>query len=375
MPVRISDLEDEVLVKAAARLSRGRRRKRIKKSKHEALKRAVKRTALDTSVRLKRFAEREAKLDTLHPPVHASRATKIEVEESVMQTLPATSGVNGGSFGLERKLGGLNNLLSVEYLEAGREAARAVIRISTPLGVGSGFMVSPNIVVTNHHVISTLKVGQHASFDLFAEETTINPNFPASTQFFDPSKFFFTDEDLDITFIAVEQESACHECGWLPMFAETGKILIGHPVNVIQHPDGDEKKIAVQDSLLLDLEEGTADTNFCWYSADTEEGSSGSPVLNNRWEVIAVHHKSVPDTNVNGDILDINGKVMSKQRLESNPDMVKWVANEGIRTSKIVAALNSAKFSDAKHAALRDRVVNLWQHPRAFRPGLKQGWF
>jgi len=88
-----------------------------------------------------------------------------------------------------------------------------------------------------------------------------------------------------------------------------------------------------------------------------------------------LHHKSVPATNKNNEILDVNGKVMSKARLESHPEMVKWVANEGIRISKVVAAIESAAFPEAAQTQLRDRIVGLWNNPRAFRPGLKSGWF
>ena len=36
------------------------------------------------------------------------------------------------------------------------------------------------------------------------------------------------------------------------------------------------------------------DDNFVTYSTDTTQGSSGSCVLNDQWQVIALHHSGVP---------------------------------------------------------------------------------
>jgi endonuclease G len=61
-------------------------------------------------------------------------------------------------------------------------------------------------------------------------------------------------------------------------------------VNVIQHPGGREQKVVLTQNYVL--HNMTADRVH--YLADTEPGSSGSPVLNRRWEVIALHHSGGP---------------------------------------------------------------------------------
>jgi endonuclease G len=53
--------------------------------------------------------------------------------------------------------------------------------------------------------------------------------------------------------------------------------------------------------------------DFIQYAADTKNGSSGSPVFNDQWAVVAVHHASVRDPN----------------------RKTVWIANEGVRISSI----------------------------------------
>ncbi|WP_306747897.1 trypsin-like serine peptidase [Saccharothrix yanglingensis] len=55
---------------------------------------------------------------------------------------------------------------------------------------------------------------------------------------------------------------------------------------VIGHPRGREQvMLSVQDNRLLD-----ADDTRLHYRTPTEEGSSGSPVFDRQWDLIAVHH-------------------------------------------------------------------------------------
>jgi hypothetical protein len=55
---------------------------------------------------------------------------------------------------------------------------------------------------------------------------------------------------------------------------------------VIGHPSGlDTPQFSLQDNLLLDY-----DDTLVHYRAPTEPGSSGSPVFDSSWSLIAVHH-------------------------------------------------------------------------------------
>lgn len=81
-----------------------------------------------------------------------------------------------------------------------------------------------------------------------------------------------------------------------------------------------------------------------WYATDTQGGSSGSPVFNNDWLLVALHHSGVPETR-DGKWQTIDGRDYDPTR--DGEDRVKWIANEGIRISRIVETLQA----DAKLAA------------------------
>jgi V8-like Glu-specific endopeptidase len=60
----------------------------------------------------------------------------------------------------------------------------------------------------------------------------------------------------------------------------------GEFVNIIQHPSGHQPKaLALCDNQLVDVLD-----SCLHYQTDTAPGSSGAPVYNDQWEVIALHH-------------------------------------------------------------------------------------
>ena len=91
-------------------------------------------------------------------------------------------------------------------------------------------------------------------------------------------------------------------------------------VYIMGHPLGGDLKISIDDNVLIDHDESKVH-----YRAPTEPGSSGSPVFNRTWKLIALHHAG-------GDNLQkLNGQEGSYQ------------ANEGIALKAINARLTAAK--------------------------------
>ena len=148
--------------------------------------------------------------------------------------------------------------------------------------------------------------------------------------------------------------------GFCPLIAAEGKITPGEPVNIIQHPRGEPKQVVIRENKLLDLPKPTAADprldRYAQYEADTDQGSSGSPVFNDQWEVIALHHSGVPKTNDKGDLIDDGGNVIDPER---DPQRIVWIGNEGIRVSRLMQVVSEAKNLSREAEQLRQELLKI----------------
>src|SRR5262245_29805684 len=132
--------------------------------------------------------------------------------ESIYADAKAASGAEraergraGG--GPERIYGDTVDFVGVAFLDRGFATSRAVVRIVYPDGrpLGTGFMVSDRLLITNNHVIGSDAEAQGlvAEFDY---ELGLDRRARPSTQFgLDPGAFFHTSprDDLDFTLVAL----------------------------------------------------------------------------------------------------------------------------------------------------------------------------
>lgn len=217
---------------------------------------------------------------------------------------------------LERIIGE-NTLRPIAFLTQGLVVARAVAYIGVNAGPkrwsGTGFLVSPGLFLTNHHVIpeQNLLPGVIFRFNYeenFKGEALIPVEYRARV-----SGFFKTNETLDYTLVELDGEPGKNqERGWLPLLPQD--ICKNDRVNIIQHPAGRPKEISLQNNFVEYVS-----GNVVQYVTATEQGSSGSPVLNDSWEVVALHHAG-------GDLTE-----PTTQR--------RYFRNEGILVSRILSDL------------------------------------
>lgn len=242
---------------------------------------------------------------------------------------------------LERVLAG-NELQPVNYLERGALAARAVARVlirqpnGQHFGWGTGFLIAPGVLITNNHVLPASDWAATSEVQ-FEYETNIRDE-PTEPSIFNlvPEQLFFTSKELDFTVVAVHPESedgkhALLAFGWLPLLDIPGKSFEGEWLTIIQHPGGERKQLCVRENRLIKKAE-----DILWYSTDTLGGSSGAPVYNNDWFVVALHHSGIPEKR-NGQIQTVDGRDFNPQTM--NETQIKWIANEGIRASRITQTL------------------------------------
>jgi endonuclease G len=226
---------------------------------------------------------------------------------------------------------------------------------------GTGFLVGPGLVLTNEHVLPDEGFAAACTLEMDYEHNLLGPAKQPQTFVLEPKRFYVVDAKLDFALVAVADQSdrgtGLATYRWLPLNAAQGKIAIinGDYLNIVQHPLGREKEIVLRENRVLDLRTGgeaAADEigAFIHYEADTEKGSSGSPVLNDQWDVVALHHTGVPKRDAQGNWLDKDNHIWREN--EQPVDRIQWVANEGIRVSSLVAAVTSAEVKPEQRGLL-----------------------
>jgi endonuclease G, mitochondrial len=255
---------------------------------------------------------------------------------------------------LERHIGSVD-LLDAVWLRQGTATADAVAQLEAPAGDGTGFLVSPWLLLTNHHVVPTPDDAAGTKVHFRYERNAAGRITRTRDHRMDPDRFFITSPEsaLDFTLVALtptgRDQAPGSDFGHIPLIGVTGKILLGQPVNIIQHPDGRPREIAIRNNRLLNVE----DARRIVYETDTESGASGAPVFNDRWEVVALHYTSVDAMDDQGRPIDRNGDPVTRDTPEH---LRNWVANAGIRVSAIVADIEGRVY-DANQQPLVEELL------------------
>lgn len=248
------------------------------------------------------------------------------------------------------------DLRPVHWLDGGRRVARSVALVKGPLGNGTGFLVAPWLLMTNNHVLPTEDAAAAASVRFGYQEAESLDISGVQRVDLDPARFFVTSPEtlLDYTVVAVGplpggNRAPGEEFGTIPLVGSLGKILEGEPVNIIQHPEGRPKEIAFRNNKLVKL----VDDDVLTYATDTDHGSSGSPVLNDQWELVGLHRSSVEAVDDHGRPVDRLGRPVEP----TTPASLRvWTANKGSRVSALVRDLRARTY-DGERAALADSLL------------------
>lgn len=267
-----------------------------------------------------------------------------------------------------------NDLRPMRYLLLAMLAAKAVgrIRISdspdVEEGDATGFLIAPGLLMTNFHVLKSVDFAAAASV-FFDDEEGIDGD-PLEIKSFKlrPDVLFVNDEELDYAIVAVSPRTASglplSDFGYFRLFGETGKLdpTQRQAANIIQHPGGGSKKIALRDNYVLKVLPSSVDPeksiNSLFYGTDTLKGSSGAPVCSDQWYVVALHRGGVPQVEIRDGkkvVLRWDGEPAT----ERDPkDLLKYVTNEGTRISRIFSSLEAKAADEQPHAAAALAQIN-----------------
>lgn len=225
------------------------------------------------------------------------------------------------------KVIGRNGLTSITWLQKGAEKSKSVCKIHTSDGyVGTGFLVEGNYIYTNNHVIGSATIAQFSKIEFGYD----SPNSESIKYELDHTDFV-TSKDLDFSKIKVKD--------LVPNFplANWGYLEIQETIPnqndalvIIQHPQGRTKELAFSDGEISTWE------HRLHYKVTTEPGSSGSPVFDINWNVIALHHA--------GGKMPINATGIKKE------------VNEGILFKFIAQQIGEIKSSVGKQELVEQKI-------------------
>ncbi|MCL4805457.1 MAG: trypsin-like peptidase domain-containing protein [Anaerolineae bacterium] len=213
----------------------------------------------------------------------------------------------GDQEALERIVNSEDNFLDIDLLAGAIYTAQAVGRIELPSGraLGTGFLVGPDLIMTNFHVFKTKDVLERAVIRFDYQVNADGVVTQGRVFNFMPDFYISSpDTELDFALVRVKGEPLAERkigpddegLDYLELLRRgrhRGYLLVSpamiveqERVNIVQHPNGNPQKVVLTQNYVL----SNMSADRVHYLADTMPGSSGSPVLNNHWEVIALHH-------------------------------------------------------------------------------------
>jgi Trypsin-like peptidase domain/PLD-like domain len=294
----------------------------------------------------------------------ARRGLRIDIEKKTIIDKPSTV-MAGETQGLapdavlERILG-TNDLMGVAFLDEGLRVSRTIARILVSVSGGqaaafaTGFMVSPRLLMTNHHVLENDSSARSSLAEFNYQRRGDGTLIGSSVFQLDPDTFFFNDQVLDYALVAVRGQDATGRAladfGYNLLSEDEGKAIAAQWGNIIQHPGGEPKQVSLRENQIVDVL-----TSFIHYKTDTAPGSSGAAVFNDRWEIVALHHSGVPAKTPDGRTMAVNGEPW---RPEMGEDRIKWIANEGVRISCIIKDLRDRITNPAQRALFDAMLVS-----------------
>ena len=221
---------------------------------------------------------------------------------------------------LEKILGPVNHMVKINWLQRGIRASQSVCQVLRSDGEkGTGFVLKDGYLMTNFHVLPNKNRAESAKI-IFDYEEDFLGNMRKTSEFIleaGDSKFSPVHE-FDYAYIKIKDNPANLLSQWGYLEVDTfSDPQIDNPVTIIQHPLGKDKQIALTANKIISI-----NGPKLLYMTDTEKGSSGSPVFNNDWKVIALHHAGKTEQD--------GGLVIDPKTGE------KRGANEGILIKKIV---------------------------------------
>jgi endonuclease G, mitochondrial len=197
--------------------------------------------------------------------------------------------------------------LAFSFAEGAVRTAKSVARITVArvihgikeegVGYGTGWLIGPGVLITNHHVIDCRDIPggeEHATAgDFQAQATTVEVWFDyykekgSAQTACSGAQLLAQNMALDYVVLKLTEADKVKDRSALPISAKAGKLARGARMNLVQHPLGGPLKFAIRNNFFVRYAEPAY---LLRYQTDSEVGASGSPVCNDAWQVVGLHH-------------------------------------------------------------------------------------
>ncbi|MGA3797735.1 trypsin-like serine peptidase [Pseudomonas fluorescens] len=207
---------------------------------------------------------------------------------------------------IQEKIVDYNNLQRISWLREALRVAGTVGRVVTPGGYGTGWLIGDDLIITNNHVLDHEPDPETCWIEFNYETNWKGESAPVDR--YSLVKLLKTQSGaLDYSIIKVEGRPG-EKYGFNDIKDAKRPSLDSaatlYPV-IVQHPSGGFKQIALTDNYLKLVKDG-----LCWYTTDTEPGSSGSPVFDQLWRPFALHHAGGPQAMPDGSTQILNEGIL-----------------------------------------------------------------